>query len=262
MNSHMRSKLTQLEQLFTDTREQTLRFYHTVGSICNAVQANPGYYGDYQLLEQALATQKRVIRKARQFASMYTTEQLQALISLQQEDTGFRLHWGHMSYLLSVPTERQRTEFADRAVRNHWDPRTLHAAIQQRFGARGNGGGRPHAVPPTVHAQIRQMSEITRMFLAKREVWNGEEVNFFDNIRNAPPDDLAEVDLVNLRSIETNLQAMATEVGQMATQITECISRVEAVLSERAAASAAAEAERPAQTSRRRNYRAIQLQDQ
>jgi len=236
MNSKLKRKLGQVEKMIADSRESNLRFYHQLGKICQEVRDDPDTYSrnGYRLLEQALYTQKRTLRKARSFAEQYNDERLATLIALVNEGTGYRLHWGHMTYLLGLNTEKQQDEFAERAVRNLWDPPALHAAIKKRFGDRGVGGGRPHKLPATTHMQIRQMMETSRNWVNKRHLWNGDDENVFANIVNEAPDELTDTDLENLRATVEYLDQMITEARQMKTQIGECATRIEEVFRQRA----------------------------
>lgn len=242
MNAKLKRKLGTIDKMFADSREANLRFYHKLGSICREVKEDPETYDrkGYRLLEQALYTQKRTLRKARQFAELYDEAQLNGLIAMVHENTGYRIHWGHLTYLLGLNTEKQREDWAQKAVRNLWDPPALHAAIKKRFGDRGVGGGRPHQLPATTHMQIRQMMEVSRNFVNKRNLWNGDDENVFANVANEAPDEIVELDLDNLEATKAHLRTIATEARAMETQIDACIARVKDVFKQRAKAEKAA----------------------
>lgn len=231
MNGKLKRKFRRIEKMFTDTREANLKFYYALGRELIEARDNPEDYERNALgkLDRALATQKRTMRKARQFAELYTAPQLEVLLQLVHVETGFRIHWGHLSYLLGLNTERQRAEWAVRAVRYLWDPPALHAAIKRRFPDRGVGGGRPHKLPATTHLQIRQMMEVARNFVNKRRLWNSDDENVFANILNEAPDQLEEIDLENLEAAKEYINRIATEVLEMSIQLDACISRVKNV---------------------------------
>lgn len=257
MNSELKSAFRRIEKMCHDTREANLRFYYNLGHLLLDVMTEPKYgTGAMAKLERALSTQRRTLRRARQFAENYTPDQLDALVALEHTETGYRLHWGHVSYLLSLNTPAQRQTWAERAVKNLWDPPTLHANMKARLGNRGVGGGRPHKLPQTVHMQIRQMLEVTRNFVKKRELWNGKDENVFTNILEGPPDEFEPIDMEALVSIQENLQHIAAESVIMGSQIADCITRVQRVFDERAKEAEAADKR---ETANRRKHRSIVL---
>lgn len=238
MNSKLRRKFNQIEKMFTDSREQNLRFYHQLGRKLIEIREDPDGYGQNAtaLVEQAMQIQARTLRKARAFAETYSEEELEELIALTDEETGFRLHWGHMTYLLSVRTKQSRDSLARKAVRECLDPPALHAEIKRRYPNRGVGGGRPHRLPPTMHLQIRQMMTVLANLVAKRSLWNNEddELNVFVNIMNAPPDGITDADRENLQEIQRVLPGLNRELTRMAEQIDQCCQRVDQVYEQRA----------------------------
>lgn len=240
MGAKLRRKLAQVEKMFDNTREANLRFYYNLGAAMLDVRRNPDKYDgpqSEQLLKRAMYTKKRQLDRAIQFAELFEPDQFEAIVALQHPETGFQLHWGHMTYLMTLSTKKQRADMAAKAVREMWDPSALYAAIKRRYPDRGgHGGGRPHSLPATVHMQIRQMMEVTRNFIKKRELWNGVEMNVFDNILTGPPDDLTDVDLENLQYTKQLLTTAEREAGAMRLQIEACEARVQEVLELRARA--------------------------
>lgn len=261
MNAATKKKLIQVEKMIADSRESNLRFYHKLGQTCHEVRTQSEVYTDsgYRLIEQAMATQKRVLRKARLFYELYKPEKLQELIDMVNERTGYRLHWGHVTYLLGINTETQRSDWAAKAVKNLWDPPALHAAIKKARGFKAGTGGRPHQIPPTVHMQIRQMMEVSRNWMVKRSLWDGEEVNVFANVVNEPPDEIHDLDLENLKATREYVQDMVAQAGAMVTQLDECIAWVEEVFVKREEDKAAAEAREAAAG---KQHRSIDLNTQ
>jgi hypothetical protein len=259
MNAKLKRKLRKIEKMVTDTREANLRFYYNMGRELIEARDDPDEYGRNALgkLERAMSTQKRTLRKTRQFAETYSPERLEALLALEHEGTGFRIHWGHLTYLLGLNTEKQQDTWAAKAVRNLWDPPTLHAQIKKRFPGRGVGGGRPHKLPATVHMQIRQMMEVTRNWVNKRHLWDGADENVFANIINEAPDQLEEIDKENLEATKELLANIIAQAPRMVTQLDECIARLDDVFEQRAKdAEAAAERE----TAAGKQHRAIDLE--
>jgi hypothetical protein len=236
MNPATHRQLVKLEKMIGTTRENNLRFYHKLGDMLLEIERAQVKYTTqgYNLIEAALSIQKRTLRKAKSFARAYEKDQLKELIELKNEDTGFQLHWGHVDYLLTLKTERQRQQWAKQAVKQMWSPDILHDHIKKHYGERGNGGGRPHKLPGTVHAQIRQIKEFVRNFNYKSQnLWNGEENNVFANIQDEPPDELNEVDLDNLDELIDLLPQMALISKELRPLAVQAKKRVEAVLKAR-----------------------------
>ena len=260
MNTALKRVFNRLDKQFADAREENLRFYHKLGCSLIEVRNSPEVYTDQAsaLLEKAFATQKRTLRKAVQFADMYNDAQLEELLALQHEGTGFRLHWGHLTYLLAAPTPERRLSLATLAVNSLWDPPALHAHMKSNpVGQRsGRGGGRPQKLPTTIHMQIRQMLQVCDQWVKKRKLWqqDGEEGNVFSRIMQAPPTNLNKDDLANLQKIAELLQEVGAEAVLMMEQVNECATRVDTVLKQQAEQleqEAAAEEPAAAPTSRR-----------
>lgn len=215
MNSQLRRKFSQIEKSVNDLRAENLRYYHTIGGICEAIREKPEAYAGkdgtpgLKLIEQALSTQARTLRKAATFAREYNEEQLDQLIGLVNTGSQFQLNWGHVSFLLTLPTPEKRERFAQEAVEKMLDPAALHELIKKRT-QRSAGHGRKHVMPKTVAGQIRQVLSICRQWTAKNtNVWNGAEESVFGNILNMPPDDM-EPDMVEqLAEVESLMQEIA-----------------------------------------------------
>lgn len=259
MNSALKRKFTKLDKQFADAREENLRFYHRLGCELIEIRNAPEVYGDNaaSLLEKAFGTQRRTLRKAVQFADTYSDAQLEELLAVVHEGTGFRLHWGHLTYLLGAPTAEKRQSLATQAVNNLWDPPALHAHMKSNsVGQRGRGGGRPQKLPQTVHMQIRQMLQVCDQWVKKRKLWQqeGEDGNVFSRIMQAPPTNLGKDDLDNLRKIAEQLQEIGAEAVIMMEQINTCATRVDTALTQHAEQLAQApDAPAPASSRRQRS---------
>lgn len=251
MNKATKGALGRIEKLISNTREANLRYYHQLGHVLLEVQADPDMYTPQAMrqIERALPTYARVLRKAKAFARDYTKGALDALIKLKNPDNGFQLHWGHVSSLLSIASEASREDWALRAVNKMWDPPALHAAIRKKHGDNGNGGGRPHKIPATVHAQIRQIKEFTRNWVFKAEnLWVGNETNVFVNIESEPPESFVPEDSDNLQELIDLLPKMKSAIAELSTLASKGKKRVDKILVDR---DAAADAEADAGKARR-----------
>lgn len=218
MNSSLRRRFNKLEKSVNDLRADNLRYYHNIGVICEEIRESPETYvgkdgtPGLKLIEQALSTQARTLRKAALFARTYSPARLETLIGLVNSETNFQLHWGHVSFLLTLPTEEKQDRFAAEAVEKMLDPPALHDLIKKRT-QRSGGHGRTHAMPKTVGAQIRQILTICKQWTGKNSnVWNGDDESVFGNIMNMPVDDM-EPDMVEQL---TEIEGLMTEISESA----------------------------------------------
>jgi len=244
MNAATKKKFTKLSKMIGDTREANLRFYHSIGSELLDIEEDQDKYthDGYRLMIASLSLDARVLNKAKNFADSYDAKQLTALIKLKNKDSEFQLHWGHIDYLLTLNTEKQREMWADKAVNKMWDPPELHDHIQLRYN-RGDSdkdaGGRPHKLPAKVSGQIRQIKEHARNFVYKaNNMWNGEEYNVFANILAEPIDELTDVDLENLEELIELLPEIKRLTTQLKPLTVHAAKHVSKVLADRAAAEA------------------------
>jgi hypothetical protein len=261
MNSALRRKFNKIERSVNDLRAENIRYYHKIGKICEEIRSDPDRYvgndgtSGLKLIEQALSTQARTLRSTARFAELYGDEEVEELITMYHTATNFQLHFGHVRYLLTLSTAAQRRKYAIEAVEKMLDPAALHTLIKKRQ-QRGEGHGRPHAVPKTVAAQIRQVLAISQQWQRKNEsVWNGdgeEDNNVFTNVLNTPPDELDQEMLDNLRQIKV-LMGQISESATENTGLTgRVIEHVQGVLTTR-------EAEEESQETQGRSQRAIDL---
>lgn len=247
MNSKLRRKFTQIEKKVNDLRAENLRFYHKIGEVVLDIKQHPEEYVGHdgtpgiKLIEEALSTQARTLRKAASFAETYSNEELDELISMYNTQTNFQLHWGHVSFLLTLPAKEQRVKYAMEAVEKMWDPSALHDAIKRRT-SRGAGHGRGHEMPATVAAQVRQIKKITDQWVKKNaNVWNGEDKNVFENVMNHPPEEMTDELLADLREVKELFTDLIEGVASSDKQLDRVIEHVNGVLEARATAEANAQ---------------------
>ncbi len=80
MNSKLKRKFNSIEKSVNDARADNLRFYYKIGQICETIRENPEEYVGHdgtaglKLIEEALSTQARTLRKAAAFARTYDEE--------------------------------------------------------------------------------------------------------------------------------------------------------------------------------------------
>lgn len=215
MNSKLSRKFRLIEKQVNDLRAENIRYYHQIGKLCEEVRLNADEYvgkdgtSGLKLIEQALSTQARTLRKAAAFARTCDDKEVEDLISWRHTDTEFRLHWGHVSFLLTLDSKKKRTEFAEMAVEEMLEPPALHKRIQKKTG-RSGGHGRKHEMPKTVPAQVRQILTIAKAFMGKQEgVWAAEDESVFGNLMELEADDVSEEMVEQLHEIEEVMQQIA-----------------------------------------------------
>ena len=270
MNPAMRKKFKAVEQEINDARANNLRFYHQLGGICADIREKPDEYrgkngeSGFALLERALATQARTLRKAAAFFREYTVPQLTRLLGLYHTETKFQLHWGHVTYLLGISKIETREKLENEAVEKMWDPSALHSVIKRRSTGRGNQAsahGRTHVLPATVPAQVRQIASVSKTWLDKQQnVWNGDKVSAFANVMNLPPEEMDDEMLDTLVSMKETMEGIAAEAHENVNRVKRIIEHVrgcvERVKRDRDAAAAA---EASANNVGRRNARSVDL---
>jgi len=264
MNPALRKKVEQIEKLTSSTRESNLIYYHKLGQHVLDVRQNAdGQYGTkvdkpITLLEKALWVQKRTLRKAATFADLYSQDDLDELIGMSDPESSVHVHWGHMTYILTLATKAQRKEFTKMVLTKKMDPPALHAAIKRRQGSGKKAHGRKMECPKTIHAQIRQMMETTRVWLGKHDtVWYGDEVNIIENILGATPEEVGQEDLENMQALVELLQEMTRVSKEFQAPVKKAVKAMEKIVKERDATNQADESHET--LDKGRQHRAIDI---
>jgi hypothetical protein len=239
MNKATLDKLRQFETLGSNQRENNIRHYYAVGKLYIEMRDNPAKYegrdgtSGVRLIEKALSLQARVLRKAATFVDMYTEAAVNKLVGAYNRETNFQLHWGHVTYLLTVEDKEKREEFAKEAVMKMLDPPALHALIKKRQ-RRAGGHGRRHELPATPAAQLRQIQSTTTVWNNKAEqVWDGDEVSVLSNLMKLAPDQIDEDMVIHLKETEDQLRAAAEKSLAMADKVSRIREHVMGKLKER-----------------------------
>ncbi len=217
MSAPLRNLCQELQTELLDHSESNLKFYHNLGKKCLELKEHPKKYltaeqvaarvDPFALLERAVSTARETFRKAIAFVTAYDAAGLKRLFAYRNEaDPRYRLHWGHVLYLLSVDTEPLRIQLEQRAVNGLWDPKRLLKAIQKHYGVARSKGGRPWAIPKTVLGQVEQIVDMTTHWLGRHEaVWNGEKHSVYANVLSIPPEKLTPEILSKLQAIRDKM---------------------------------------------------------
>ncbi len=196
MNKDLREQFGAIEATFDNMQTQNIRYYHELGQLIVTIREAPAkYVGNdgtpgVKLIEKALATQARTMRACAQFATYYSADEMAELAGLTHRETKWRLHWGHIKILLTVPSKDERAKYAHNAVARMMNPDLLHKHVQKEEG-REEGHGRTHGVPSSVEGQFRQMLDISKKWHDKQQkVWRGDKINIFNNLMEATPNQI------------------------------------------------------------------------
>lgn len=258
MPAPLLKKMQEIERDFSGTRASNLKFYHALGGkvleIMNNAERYQGTDGTSGLilLERALSTQGRTLRRAATFATRFTDRDLDRLIGLHNKATRFQLHWGHVTYLLTVDDKEKLWDFAKTACSEHLDPPALHERIKKSE-RRRKGHGRKHALPATCVGQARQIRNVTVNWNNKAtQVWDGEETSAVANLLAVPPEEVNDELITMLVETQENLRAQAEKALQMADQFARIIERARGINEEnkKQAAEVAAQHSRAGKESR------------
>lgn len=268
MSDNLRAVFTTIEGQLDDLKAQNIMQYHRIGNLLNSVSTRPDEYATLNgkdgvsVLAKALNMEKRALRFALQFYSCYNDEQLTELLQLRNEHTNYRLNFGHVKYLMSVTDVAKRSEYTIQAVAESLNPMDLHELIKRREG-RAAGHGRSHTLPTSLTAQLGQILTFSRNFVNKQEnVWNGQTVSVFMNMRNAEASQLTQEHVEMLQEIAELMQRMQVYAAGNVPLCVELISHIQTQMTEEEARITAENANASSDTTARtRRTRAVRTSD-
>lgn len=233
MNDALQQKLNVVESMLSEFSKNSIMFNYELGTVVKEIRLQPKKFGGdlaMQLLEQALPGRADLIRRAVQFAIEMTKADAEQLSELSNPDAAFQLNWGHILVLLTLKNQEQRLVFARRAIADVLDPKSLHKLIQSKTGKKNNGG-RPHKLPATIPAQLRQVMAKTTDWVTKHdEVWDGDDVSAFTNMLECSPDDVDVEMLDNAKATREALAKMAELAQKDVDTFDKIIERIEQCL--------------------------------
>jgi hypothetical protein len=236
MGDSLRGVFETIETQLDSMKAQNILNFWNIGKQLQDITTFPERYATadnsdpMKTIIKALSWQERQARCALQFFRCYTEESLQKLLELKNPGTGFRLHFGHVRYLLTVESPDLRDSYAERAVTDCLTPEQLHKLIQTTED-REPSHGRTSVLPKTLTGQLLQIVDASQKFVNKQEqVWNGENVSVFANLTNAEDNELCHEHLDLLRALQELMQRMQRytadnyiRCGELLTELTEKI---------------------------------------
>lgn len=161
----------------------TLRKYYELGR--RASKTNPdGTAKEAEPMEDLMVEfgiEADTIRKARTFATAYTTEELEQLIVLR-DPKGQPLSWYLVRVLLQVGDKAERAELQREAIERGLSRRDLQAAVRRRQGGKRSSGGKRFAVPKSPQLVLTRLVELSESWLRFYEDM-GEEGGLAEKLR-------------------------------------------------------------------------------
>lgn len=138
--------------------KQVLKVYETSEPLASGSRRR----GVAQTFDRRLGLKRDQVDKARQFAAMYSDEEVDALCELVNRSDRGQITKSHVIRLLAVPSKRQRDKLAKLVVREQWTVQRLGAEITKE-GKSSQGGRRPKR-PATVDEALGQIQRMVRQW--------------------------------------------------------------------------------------------------
>lgn len=269
MPAALETKLMDVEKTLDNMRTNTIMSYYDLGKILKAVHDSPDRYRGTDgtdgivLLLRATGKHDSTLRKALQFVMQYTSEDLAALMELENKKTGFRIIWSHIPILMTLTLKSERKRYAAKAVREGLTAKELHDVIKAEKD-REESHGRRFTIPATVSKQLTAMQRDLVAILKKQEqVWNGEGHSTFNTIMATTEDELDTDWLTQLEEIREKFTAVCSQFTTNISDMDNCIGRIRGILDAREAEATLEKAQiaEAVVAGGGRNRRAVQLDD-
>ncbi len=150
----------------TGDRIAIIRHYHALGMRALGKSDGAGKISPVPI--EALAAEAGVkpdtIRKAQDFARIYSRREMEALTELR-DPQGKPLTWCHVRQLLPVTHRAERSDLQRRAAEEGWSVRELRARVQARLGGKQSFGAKTFAKPGTPEDALRRLIELSESWL-------------------------------------------------------------------------------------------------
>lgn len=219
MSLAMKTLVADMVTRIGEQAEQNVLFYHWIGVQVNRVRSDPDSFltpeqaadrrDPVEILQAAIGLSIESVRKAVQFSSMYSEDEVKQLMKRRSNrDPKFRLQWSHIIYLITVSDNKQREEYQRKIFDECLTADDLHKMIVKKLGKR-RSGGRILGIPSTVPRQLEQVVDMTSSWLRRHNtVWNGTSHSVYANVLNTPPDKYTVETLSQLERVSSTLQSV------------------------------------------------------
>jgi hypothetical protein len=220
----LRDVVNDLEQLFSEIQETSLRAFWRIGQMINDVKSNPD---DYLTAEQRAHGTDAASLLIGVFAPIYTAEQLRGAMSFYESYPSpadvtrliqlrcpnrprWRMTVSHVQVLTQVHDPDQRETLEQKCAEDAYTARNLALELQEIRGKQKNSG-RAHRSPRGLKQQLLDLLEHQRRFIGRSEkLWLAEdaEETVYDTLINTAPDQLDPAIASYFHEITDNFNAM------------------------------------------------------
>ncbi len=215
-------------------RISTLRSYYALGE--RALGRSPDTSRLEPVTIDTLAVEAGVkadaIRKARDFARMYTRPEMESLTQLRN-GRGLPLTWCHVRQLLPLTHRAERTELQSRAAAEGWSVRELRVQVQARLGGKKSSGAKTFAKPKTSEDALRRLIELSESWLRYyEEVVDVADTGLLVRLSEMPSDGPGREPLDPEGTAEKTLRELGRATGKVAGRLSKATARNKAATPE------------------------------
>jgi hypothetical protein len=174
MNADLRQAFEKIRERLMKAAVNDIMARYDVGTLIQGVMSNESRYGANAAdsLAAALGISKAVLYTHQQVAVSWKKQELQAVISRVDEETGYHLDWAHVWSLAALTSIDQRDELIERCFEDKLSSRDVRAFVMELTGARSNNPkGRPRSAPKSPSAGLAQLKKLTNSLVNAQDVF-------------------------------------------------------------------------------------------
>lgn len=224
----MRGVVQDLENIFSEIQETSLRAFWRIGQMIDDVKADPERYLTSDQRIQGIDPASLLISV---FAPVYTAEQLRGALAFYEaypspgdvtrliqmrcpDRPRWRMTVSHVQVLTQVHDPDQRAVLEEKCVEDAYTARNLALELQEIRGKKKNSG-RTHRSPRGLKQQLLDLLEHQRRFISRSEtLWLSEDADetLYDTLINTPPEELDATVQSYFHEIAENFNALLSLV--------------------------------------------------
>jgi len=202
LTPELQDVVSEIDGLFSDAQEASLRAYWRIGKLISEVKGDPERYLTAEQQAQHIDGASLLMSI---FAPVYTVEQMRGavnffekypseaeiirLLSLRCPDRPrWRLTTSHVQLLTQIPDDQQRAAVEEKCAEEAYTARTLATELQEMRGKQ-KSSGRMHQSPKGLKQQLHDLLQHQRRWISRSDsLWLSEKRdNIYDDIVNAAP---------------------------------------------------------------------------
>lgn len=224
----LRDVVHDVEQIFSEIQETSLRAFWRIGELINNVKSDPESYLTIEQRTQGVDAASLLIGV---FAPVYTAEQLRGALSFYETYPSpgdvtrliqlrcpnrprWRMTVSHVQVLTQVHDPDQRETLEQKCAEDAYTARNLALELQEIRGKQKNSG-RSHRSPRGLKQQLLDLLEHQRRFIGRSEkLWLAEDADetLYDTLINTPPEELDPAIESYFHEIVDNFNAMLSVI--------------------------------------------------